>query len=107
MTMPIKHDDLTPAERADVDRYHVAMHAMQSGVAFTMPIDPKPTEPKHLRVGINAAMSDQAALAFLLIEKGVITRAEYIRAVADQAEREAAGYAEALSKHHGRPITLG
>lgn len=72
----------------DVERYIVAVHAMQSGVAAEMHRDPGPTEPKHLRVGVNSALLGQAALAALLIEKGVITMDEYERALADAAEKE-------------------
>lgn len=97
---------LTNDEQFDRDRYAAAMHAMQTGVAFSMPIDPKATEPKHLRVGVNVAMCDHAALVRLLAEKGVITRAEYFKAIADEAEAEAARYAARLSAHHGRPIEL-
>jgi hypothetical protein len=46
------------------------------------------TEPKHLRVGIDITKSDQGALATLLMEKGVITEAEYFKALADAMERE-------------------
>jgi hypothetical protein len=46
------------------------------------------TEPKHLRTGIDITKSDQGALATLLIEKGVITEAEYFKALADGMERE-------------------
>lgn len=35
----------------DRERYIRAAHAMQSGVAFSMPS--AETEPKHLRVGLN------------------------------------------------------
>lgn len=50
--------------------------------------NPSPTSPKHLRVGVNAAMSDQAGLVKLLIEKGVFTLDEYTRSIADQMEIE-------------------
>ncbi|GAY12061.1 hypothetical protein [Pseudonocardia sp. N23] len=85
--------------QADVDRYHAAMHAMQSGVAAEMFRDPKPTEPKHLRVGVNSALLGSAAIGALLIEKGVITQDDYERAMADQAEREKAAYEERLGVH--------
>jgi hypothetical protein len=84
---------------ADVDRYLAAMHAMQSGVAAEMHRDPKPTEPKHLRVGVNSALLGNAAIGALLIEKGVITQDEYECALADAAEREKATYEERLGVH--------
>lgn len=46
----------------DRERYMNAAHAMQSGVAIWMERGNKETEPKHLRVGINSAMSDQGAV---------------------------------------------
>jgi hypothetical protein len=69
----------------DRQRYLAAAHAVQTAIAFTMGRD---TEPKHLRVGIDITKSDQGALATLLIEKGVITEAEYFKALADGMERE-------------------
>lgn len=73
-----------------IARYEAAAHTMQTGVAFSMPS--KETEPKHLRVGINAAMSDHGGLVALLIAKGVITEDEYLAAIADAMEREAKSY---------------
>lgn len=70
----------------DIERYHAAAHGMQTGVEFSK--DKTDQEPKHLRVGINCAMSDQGGLVTLLIEKGVFTRDEYEKAVADAMERE-------------------
>jgi hypothetical protein len=89
------------------DRYQAAAHAMQTGVAAEMAYHPAPTEPKHLRVGVNSAMVDNSALAELLISKGVITEAEYFEAVAAGMEREAKTYEERLSEHYGRKIALG
>ncbi|MER2536889.1 MAG: hypothetical protein ABTQ31_17185 [Rhizobiaceae bacterium] len=90
----------------DRHRYALAAHAMQSGVAAEMGFDPKPTEPKHLRVGINAAMSDIGGLATLLIAKGVITEAEYLAAIADAMEREKDKYEQMLSARYGGNVTL-
>ena len=48
-------------------------HAVQAGVAqeMSIPTDAS-TDPKHLRVGVNIAMCDQAALVKLLVEKGIL-----------------------------------
>jgi hypothetical protein len=89
------------------DRYAAAAHAMQSGVAAEMGHDPGPTEPKHLRVGVNSALVDSSALAELLIAKGVITEDEYLEAIATGMEREARAYEQRLSDHFGTKITLG
>lgn len=88
------------------ERYAAAAHAMQSGVATEMNYNPKPTEPKHLRVGVNSAMVDSSALAELLISKGVITEDEYLEAIATGMEREAKACQDRLSEHFGTNITL-
>lgn len=88
-------------------RYQVALHAMQSGVAVEMTHRPEPTSPKHLRVGVNAAHVDHNGLVNLLIEKGLITRAEYVEAMADAMEVEKARYERHLSELIGAKITLG
>jgi hypothetical protein len=74
-------------------RYRAAIHAMQSGVAATMGDE---TTPKHLRVGVNSAMSDHGALVRLLISKGVFTYDEYMVAIADAMEDEKAAYERRL-----------
>lgn len=79
---------------------------MQSGVAAKMNIDSGETTPKHLRVGVNSAMVDSAAVARLLIEKGVFTKNEYVEAVTVEMEREAKRYENYLTDHYGKPITL-
>lgn len=76
--------------------YEAAMHGMQSAVAYEMEQRPQPTEPKHLRVGVNAAMVDHAALVQLLIEKGVITEPEYREALRLAMNHELARYQEHL-----------
>lgn len=91
---------------ADIQRYTAAAHAMQSGVAFKMGHDPHETSPKHLRVGVNSAMSDSSALAMLLMAKGLITEEEYVQAQADAMEREAELYRRWLSDHTGANIIL-
>lgn len=91
---------------ADRRRYEAAAHAMQSGVATSMNFDGAGTEPKHLRVGINAAMSDQCGLAKLLIAKNVFTEAEYVAALADAMEAEARRYEAELTRRLGRPVSL-
>lgn len=78
-------------------RYLAAMHGMQSGVAAEMAMGlNKAHEPKHLRVGINAALSDQGSLARLLIRKGIITEQEYFESVVEGAELEWHAYEQRL-----------
>jgi hypothetical protein len=97
---------MTPQER-----YAAAMHAMQSGIAADMESDPSGSRgaatPKQLRVGVNSALVNDAALATLLIAKGIITQAEYMDALADAAEAEQARYEQLLSdRFGGQKITL-
>lgn len=80
----------------DIDRYKRAAHAIQSGVVAKMSLNGSETTPKHLRVGVNMAMIDSAALATVLIEKGVITADEYQEALARMAEQEQATYEDEL-----------
>lgn len=89
---------------SDKERYDAAAHAMQTGVAFSR--DLKEQEPKHLRVGINAAMSDHGALVNLLIKKGVITLDEYMAEAVDYMEKEAESYKKKLEAETGRKVTL-
>ena len=83
----------------DAQRYKRASHAMQSGVEFSE--DKSDQTPKHLRVGVNVALRDGASLAQLLIEKGIISRAEYLKAIADGMEAEADGYREKIARAAG------
>ena len=87
-------------------RHIAAMHGMQSGVAAKMNFDPNETAPKHLRVGVNSAMVQHAALTRLLIDKGLITEQEYFTAQADMMERERDGYQQEVSQHYGTSVTL-
>lgn len=89
---------------ADKDRYLAALHAMQSGVAAEMP--GKESEPKHLRVGVNSALVNDAAIARLLIAKGVITIDEYTAACADEMEAEVRRYEQRLAQRLGSEVTL-
>lgn len=91
---------------AAVQRYLVAVHAVQSGVAFMMQLNSRIADPKHLRVGIDTGKFEQGALVKLLIDRGVFTEAEYSEAVADAAEAEVRRTEEELSKRYRRPVTL-
>jgi len=68
--------------------YTDKLHAMQSGVAMKMNYEPAETSPKQLRVGVNSAMCDHAALVRVLIEKGILTEAEYMAAITNEMGRE-------------------
>ena len=90
----------------DAERYEAAAHAVQTGVAYDLERDPSSGTPKHLRVGVNLAMVNDAALTRLLVEKGIITESEYAKAVADETEREAARYEALLRAVYGANVTL-
>lgn len=92
-------------------RYQRAIHAMQSGVKAEQDLVPPTHEqsassPKHLRVGVNAAMSSNGALAKLLIDKGILTEEELMSAVADSMEGEQETYEKRLSEAYGATIKL-
>lgn len=90
----------------DVERYTAALHAMQSGVAAEHQLGERDGEPKHLRVGINAAKVELGGLAGLLVSKGVIDHDEYVTAIADAMEAEVVRYEDRLSDRLGRIVTL-
>lgn len=89
------------------ESYQSAAHAMQSGVAAMMEIDPTAVTRKHLRVGINCAMSDHGALVSLLLEKGVFTLAEYEAKLVEFMIKEKETYEAMLTEKTGTKITLG
>ncbi len=88
----------------DTDRYMKAAKKVQTAIEFSK--DKIDQEPKHLRVGIDMSKSDMAGLARLLIEKGVFTEEEYVKAIADQAEIEASDRQKEISEEYGREVTL-
>src|SRR5579862_2888775 len=97
----------TPEIEKDLDRIHAAMHAVQSGVAMDQADDPHGESFKHLRVGVNSALVNNAAVAQLLMDKGIFTEAEYFASLANEAEKEKLRYEALLSQRHGANITLG
>lgn len=89
---------------------------MQSGVAFLEQADwersgvPRvvSTELKHLRVGVNSAKTETAAIAQLLIAAGIFTGDDYIRACISQMEQEVLRCQDLLNKRYpGANIRLG
>lgn len=92
-------------------RYAALAHAVQTGVAFVMGKEIAgngSTSPKHLRVGVNMAMVEHAALATLLTQKGIITDDEYGDALIAELEREVERYTQEVRDLYGTDnITLG
>lgn len=79
-------------------RYHELVHAMQSGVRLDMTLREDDGQlNKHLRVGINTALSDHSALVRILVSRGLITELEYTQALVDAMEAEVKSY----EKKHG------
>lgn len=87
--------------------YRQLAHGMQSGVAMKHAHDSSDGTPKHLRVGINAAQSDQRGLVMLLISKGLITEQEYYAAMTEAMALEVEGYEDDLSAKFKKTIRLG
>lgn len=92
----------------DIVRYHKAAHAMQTGVKMMQNYEHPEMEikgnifeasdsPKHLRVGINSALSNAGGLVKLLIDKGIITADEYHKAIADAMEEEVKEYEKRIN----------
>lgn len=96
---------LSDVERHQWERYTRALHAMQSGVKAHMELSPggmsADTMPKHMRTGINSAMVETSVLGRVMLAKGIMTREEYFRTLADVMEEEAHRYEALLSEMSG------
>lgn len=84
-----------------MERYLLAVRAVQGGVVLEMLGGSKATSGKSLRVGVNVAMVEHGALARLLVDKGVITELEYAEAIAVGMEAEQAKYEKILGMQLG------
>lgn len=88
--------------------YEAAMHAVQTGVAMEMRKEQEEhgddwhqRHHKHLRVGINSAMCESAALIRLLVDKGITTYEEWQGYLEDEVNREVERYRERLQEMLG------
>lgn len=86
--------------------YLQAMHAIQTGVAFEIERGSSASSPKHLRTGLDSAMVTDAALARLLIAKGLFTEEEYAEEVRLEANREVDRYEQRIVDTYGVKVTL-
>lgn len=80
--------------------YTEALHGVQSAIAFEIEHELDiglPTIRKHLRVGIDSAHAVNAALAELLIRKGLITRSDYEESIRLLMNNELALYEERIN----------
>ncbi len=95
----------TPEQREQIE---VLMHRVQTGVAFIMQnaqatgIREPSTEPKHLRVGINAALCEHSALVRLLFRKKLINAAEYYDTLIEVWTQEVDNYQRVVKTVDGR-----
>lgn len=85
-------------------RYEAAAHGMQTGVALRP--GAKDQTPKHLRVGVNVAMSDIGAICALLIEKGVFTEVELHERLAAHMEAERDSQQKLAAGEYGISVKL-
>lgn len=87
--------------------YEQYMHMMQSGVAALIERHrATDTSLKHLRTGINTAHADISSMASLLIDKGLITKLEYYKALRDGAKKEAELMQETIRQILGPQFTI-
>lgn len=89
--------------------YLDALHVIQSGVAKELDLvgsEIQNRHNKHLRVGINSGMINDAALVRLLIKKGLFTIEEYLEELRLEANRELDLYEDKLSRVYKTKITL-
>lgn len=89
---------------AEVQRYNSLIHAMQTGVKFSHEHGSTDGSPKHLRVGVNSAMCEAGAILHLLIEKGILTKLEYVQALNAKLEQEVNNYRQIVSDTTGTPL---
>lgn len=88
--------------------YTELCHAMQSGVEFRR--NKTDQTGKHLRVGINTAMSDHGTLIELLLEKGVFTKEELAVKMVKYMRKEVETYQKEIEEENDLPsgkINLG
>lgn len=90
-------------------RYEEAVHGVQSAIKFELGqkhpamADEVIDILKHLRVGIDVTKAEQAALAYLLIDKGLFTFDEYAEAMRRGVNEELARYTQHCIETYGLP----
>lgn len=77
-------------------RYFRALKALEIGAAYSGVKEPRLVDPAYLRAGVDSVKISLEAVVELLLAKGVISKAEFVEANANQAE---ATYEE---KYRGR-----
>lgn len=89
------------------ERYLALSHAIQTGVGHLQERGLLPDNRKHLRVGINMALIDSAAIHKVLVDKGICTQSELWEALISLMEEEVKRYEKKLSEHYQANIKLG
>lgn len=97
---------MSPEEFAEI--YEAKMHAVQTGVAFTLTHNAEAAQckPKHLRVGINGARMENAALVKTLFDAGLISEEKLQENMIFFLDQEIASYERELTQAFGRPVKL-
>lgn len=86
--------------------YLEALHAIQTGIAYSLGRGGHEGDPKHLRTGIDSALVNDAALARLLVKKGVFTLDEYTEEIRLEACREVDRREAAIFEMTGAVVKL-
>lgn len=99
-----------------IEELNRLIHQMQAGVKWLMEFraskgihpqeDISDCGPKHLRVGVNNAMCEHAALVALLVDMGVIAYKDYLRVQLEFAEREVNSYKRKIKDEFGMDVEL-
>lgn len=79
--------------------YEQAAHGIQTAVGYEQHSEKRGGQDhiKHLRTGLDCRAADAMGLATLLIEKGIITQAEYLEHMRLAANTELARYEDHLN----------
>lgn len=103
--MPLRDDQFTPIPTLEqAQELEQLQHKVQSAIAFLMGREEAfgerctQTEPKFLRVGVNNALVETAALARLMLAKKVITTDEYFTTLIQVWQEEVHRYLTDLKR---------
>lgn len=91
------------------EAYSMICHALKSGVELKHQLMREMSDqhnPEILKVSVTSALSDNAALAQLLISKGLITHEEYWRSIMLNMANEVIQYETDITEMTGIPVLL-
>lgn len=105
-----RHAEETPGDdervRAAYDEYLGLAHSLQSGVALQLELNPLIGTPKDLCTGLNKCMVETSALISLLVECGVITNVQFVKALVKGMTQEVQAFEHMLSHHYKSTVHL-